>query len=78
MSNGYSAVIGSFGAGWIADKIGRRLCFLVAMFFSVVGITLEVVATTNAVFFAGKFVNGFAIGAFVSVGFTYVGEVCLL
>jgi SP family general alpha glucoside:H+ symporter-like MFS transporter len=45
------------------------------MIFSVVAITLEVIATTNAVFFAGKLVNGLAIGGFVSVAFTYVGEV---
>jgi SP family general alpha glucoside:H+ symporter-like MFS transporter len=77
-SNRYRAVIGSFAAGSIADKVGRRLCFVVAMIFSVVGITVEVVATTNPVFFAGKFINGFAIGGFVSVAFTYVGEVSLL
>jgi MFS-type transporter involved in bile tolerance (Atg22 family) len=69
------AVIGSLAAGWIADKIGRKFSFAIAFIFSVVGITLEVVATTPAVFFAGKFINGFAIGGFIATSFTYVGEV---
>lgn len=49
-----------------------------AIIFSIVGITLEVVATTNPMFFAGKFINGFAIGGFVATGFTYIGEVSTL
>jgi SP family general alpha glucoside:H+ symporter-like MFS transporter len=71
----YRAVFGSFAAGWVADRIGRRLSFASAFIFSAVGITLEVISTTNSIFFAGKFVNGFAIGAFVATGFTYIGEV---
>jgi hypothetical protein len=35
------------------------------------------VAMTSPVFFAGKFVNGFAIGGFIATSFTYVGEVCV-
>ena len=70
-----SAVIGSVASGWLADKIGRKLTFFIGFMFSIVGITLEVVATSSPVFFTGKFVNGFAIGAFISVSFTYVGEV---
>lgn len=70
-----SAVFGSFAAGWIADRIGRRLSFATSFIFSAVGITLEVVATTNALFFAGKFINGWAIGGFIATGFTYIGEI---
>ncbi|KAH8676473.1 general substrate transporter [Tricladium varicosporioides] len=70
-----SAVIGSIAAGWMADKIGRKLTYAVCFLFSIVGIALEVVATSSPVFFAGKFINGFAIGGFISVSFTYVGEI---
>ncbi|KAG9235732.1 general substrate transporter [Amylocarpus encephaloides] len=70
-----TAVLGSFLAGCIADSVGRKLCFASAFFFSVIGITLEVVATNSPVFFAGKLVNGLAIGGFVATGFTYVGEI---
>ncbi len=69
------AVFGSFAAGWIADRVGRRLSFAFSFLFSAVGITLEVIATTNAIFFAGKFIDGWAIGGFVATGFTYIGEV---
>lgn len=72
-----SAVLGSLAAGWIADKIGRKFSFAIAFIFSAVGITLEVVATTSGVFFAGKFINGFAIGLFIATSFTYVGEVSI-
>lgn len=67
--------MGSLAAGWIADRIGRKFSFAVAFIFSAVGITLEVVATRSPVFFAGKFINGFAIGGFIATSFTYVGEV---
>jgi hypothetical protein len=70
-----SAVFGSIAAGWIADKIGRKFSFAIAFIFSAVGITLEVVAVTSGVFFAGKFINGVAIGIFIATSFTYVGEV---
>ncbi|KAH9223011.1 putative maltose permease [Leptodontidium sp. 2 PMI_412] len=70
-----SAVFGSFAAGWIADKIGRKLTYAICFLFSVIGITLEVVATNSPIFFGGKFVNGFAIGGFISVSFTYIGEI---
>ncbi|RDW76922.1 hypothetical protein BP6252_04975 [Coleophoma cylindrospora] len=70
-----SAVAGNLGGGQVADMIGRKLAYLVAMVVAVVGITLEVIATQNAVFFAGKFVNGFALGAFIAVSFSYIGEI---
>ena len=69
------AVLGSLAAGWIADKVGRKFSFAIAFIFSAVGITLEVVAVTSGVFFAGKFINGLAIGIFIATSFTYVGEV---
>lgn len=36
---------------------------------------MEFIATTNAIFFGGKFLNGFATGALASVAITYIGEV---
>jgi hypothetical protein len=39
---------------------------------------MEFVATTNALFFGGKFLNGFAIGALASVTVSYIGEVGLV
>jgi SP family general alpha glucoside:H+ symporter-like MFS transporter len=67
--------MGSIAAGLIADRGGRKISFATSFLFSIVGITLEVVATSSPVFFAGKFINGFATGGFISTGFTYIGEV---
>jgi SP family general alpha glucoside:H+ symporter-like MFS transporter len=49
--------------------------YAIAFVFVLVGITVETIATTNAVFFAGKFINGFAVGAFGTIAVTYVAEV---
>ncbi|KAH0420497.1 hypothetical protein CcaCcLH18_13989 [Colletotrichum camelliae] len=70
-----SAVIGALGSGNLADWLGRKTVIMMALGFSFVGITLEFVATTNEVFFGGKFINGFAIGALGSVTVTYIGEI---
>lgn len=45
------------------------------MIIEAVVITLEVVAVTKPVLFAGKFVNGFSLGASIAVSFSYIGEV---
>ena len=70
------AVIGSLGSSFLADKIGRKPVFLIAFVVMLVGITLETVATTNGLFFGGKFINGFSVGAFGAISMTYLGEVC--
>lgn len=45
------------------------------------GITVEVISHSqsnpNAVFFAGKLINGFAIGGLLATALTYIGEVSL-
>ena len=53
----YSACIGSLGVAYVADKVGRKWAYAIGLAFSYVGITLEFIATTNAMFFAGKFVK---------------------
>ncbi|KAH6986603.1 MFS hexose transporter [Ilyonectria destructans] len=70
-----AAVLGSFGAGFIADRIGRKPTIAVAYAITFIGVTLEFIATTNSLFFAGKLLNGFAIGGLISVTFTYLGEI---
>lgn len=67
--------MGALGASFIADKFGRRPTYLIAFILMLVGITLEVIATTNDVFFGGKFINGFPVGAFGTITVTYLGEV---
>lgn len=48
---------------------------MIALLISFASVTLEMVATTNAMFFGGKFLNGFATGTLASVCVTYIGEV---
>jgi len=72
-----SAVVGALCSGQIADTIGRKLTILIALLISVAAVTLEFRATTNEMFFGGKFLNGFAVGALASVPITYIGEVSI-
>ncbi|WYZ43296.1 hypothetical protein EsH8_VI_000995 [Colletotrichum jinshuiense] len=73
-----SAVVGSIGAGYVADRIGRKWTYFISYIFIFVGITLETISTTNEIFFAGKFIAGFPIGAFITVSMTYIGEIAPL
>ncbi|CAG9978431.1 unnamed protein product [Clonostachys byssicola] len=70
-----STVIGALGSSWVADKIGRKYTLALDVLNVLVGITLETISTTNPVFFAGKLINGFSVGAFVTVSMAYVGEI---
>jgi len=48
---------------------------MLALAISFIAISMEFVATTNGLFFGGKFLNGFAVGAIQTVNVTYIGEV---
>lgn len=71
-----SQVIGALAAGQISDWLGRRNTLIGALCISFAAITMEFVATTNELFFGGKFINGFAVGTIQIVAGSYVGEVC--
>ena len=58
--------------------IGRRYTVMIALVLSFAAVTMEFVATTDALFFGGKFLNGFAVGTLQAVSTTYIGEVCSL
>lgn len=73
-----SAVIGSLGSGLITDKFGRKWTLFLCYVLVFVAITVEVISTTNAIFFVGKFIAGFAVGGFITVSMTYIGEVAPL
>ncbi|KAI6379171.1 hypothetical protein MCOR25_002047 [Pyricularia grisea] len=70
-----SQIIGALGGGALADLIGRQRVVMLALVITYAAVTLEFVSTTNAMFFGGKFLNGFAIGFLQSVTVTYIGEV---
>ena len=70
-----SSIVGLLVSGWLADKIGRKWMFAIGYLIVFVSITIETLSTSNLVFFIGKFVAGFAIGAFTTTALTYLGEV---
>ncbi|KXL42773.1 hypothetical protein M433DRAFT_27678 [Acidomyces richmondensis BFW] len=71
-------IIGALLTGQIADYIGRRYTLVIALAVSFAAITLEFTATTNPMFFGGKFLNGFAVGTIQAVASTYIGEIAPL
>ncbi|KAK1561546.1 alpha glucoside transporter [Colletotrichum navitas] len=56
-----TAVISSIASAELADFIGRKKVLAIAISF--VAVAIEFIATTNAVFLAGKLLNGFMFGA---------------
>jgi MFS family permease len=70
-----SSVIGSLAAGYVADLIGRRWTITAGLAITFVGVALEFASTTVQVFFAGKFVNGLALGILTTIVLTWVSEV---
>lgn len=74
----YRGIVGALGCGVVADWLGRRAVIIICLVITFAAITMEFVATTNELFFGGKFVNGFAVGALASVTISYIGEVSLL
>lgn len=74
----HRAIIGCLGGGYLADKFGRKLMLHVTLVLSYAAITMEFVATTNELFFGGKFLNGFATGCIATICVSYIGEVSLI
>ncbi|KAK9235051.1 general substrate transporter [Lipomyces kononenkoae] len=70
-----SQVIGALFSGQVSDWLGRRNTLIVALALSFAAISIEMVSTTNPVFFAGKLVNGFAVGVVQAAATSYIGEI---
>jgi MFS family permease len=70
-----ASVIGTFGAAYVADKVGRKPVFIAGILASFAAVAPELVTTTNPVFFGGKFINGWTAGVLLAVAVTYIGEV---
>jgi SP family general alpha glucoside:H+ symporter-like MFS transporter len=70
-----SAIVGALGCGQLADWLGRRMVIMLCLVVTFAAITIEFISTTPEMFFGGKFLNGFVVGALASVTVTYIGEV---
>jgi MFS family permease len=71
----YRFAVGALTCGFISDTIGRKYTIMAGFIGSYVSVTMEVVANTNGLFFAGKFLNGFVVGMLAAVCPTYLGEI---
>ena len=60
---------------WASDLFGRKWLIACGLVVTYASVTVEVVATTMPVFFAGKTANGIALGIYASVAVTYISEV---
>jgi hypothetical protein len=69
--------IGAFGIGFIADRYGRKWPTCACSALTAVGTAVQFTATSRAVLLVGKMINGFGIGAAVTVATTYASEVIL-
>lgn len=69
------AIIGAISIAWTADKIGRRMTFVLVFVIRFISITFELLATTNQIFFVGRFLGGLATGATSTLCMTFIGEI---
>lgn len=67
--------MGALGGGQLADWIGRKKVIMMALVIAYGAITMELLATSPALFLGGKLLNGFSIGAIQGITVTYIGEV---
>ncbi|OAP57753.1 hypothetical protein AYL99_08491 [Fonsecaea erecta] len=70
-----AAVMGALSAAWVGDKVGRRLALGFIFAVRLTAVTLEFIATTNDIFFAGRFLGGFSTGGTNSLCMAYIGEI---
>ncbi|GFZ45718.1 hypothetical protein JCM24511_03447 [Saitozyma sp. JCM 24511] len=68
-------VIGQFVGGWQSDYFGRRICLYTVIFWTYIGVMLEVISSDWKMWLGSKIVIGFATGIMQSVVPTYVAEV---
>ncbi|KAG2129320.1 maltose permease [Suillus cothurnatus] len=68
---------GAFSLGYISELFGRRGAVAVACFVSIVGILIQFLTPPhkNGMLLAGKLINGFSLGMFVSTAGSYCAEV---
>lgn len=70
-----TSIIGLLLSGCFADRFGRKKTLALGYLIIFVAITIETLSASNSVFFIGKSLAGFAIGAFTTTSLAYLGEI---
>jgi MFS family permease len=76
-----AAIVGAYGTGWLADKIGRRYTNLISCCISVAGVGIQYASVPSGslgILTAGKAINGISIGMWLVIGPLYASEVAPL
>lgn len=68
-------VLGAMTSATFADKLGRKPVLGFGFLIKALSTTLQVIATTNSVFFGAMVLNGVSSGTLTTMAFTYIGEV---
>jgi|YelNatPaOPRAMG01_1025707.scaffolds.fasta_scaffold22495_4 MFS family permease len=68
------AAIGAITGGYLTDKIGRKAMFMINMLIFVLFAFLAAISANVLEFTVFRFILGFALGADVATGFSYIFE----
>ena len=68
------ALIGALLGGWLSDKIGRRIMFLVTMVLFIVLALTQAFVTSVGWLIVIRFLLGVPLGSDISTGYTYIME----
>ncbi|KAL3455810.1 general substrate transporter [Aspergillus heterothallicus] len=68
-------IFGGVVCGTLSDLWGRRAGMLAGSILSIVGVAVQYISQSAGALLAGKIINGFAMGFFLSTGPIYVSEI---
>ncbi|RDW69373.1 hypothetical protein BP6252_08393 [Coleophoma cylindrospora] len=69
-------LMGSIATGIMADRVGKRVTLGAACMMSIIAVFVQVFAPGRWILLLGKFINGFPLGAFLTIASSYAAEVC--
>ena len=67
-------VVGALLGGWLTDKLGRRLMFLVSIFLFIILAAAQSFVTSVEQLLLVRFILGIPLGADITTGYTYIME----
>ena len=68
------ALVGALIGGWLSDKIGRRVMFLITMVLFIILALAQSIVTSVGMLVVIRFLLGVPLGSDISTGYTYIME----